>query len=488
MRPAPTPSPVTACRSCRCNIVSAQTLLKLMDSFATKAGTVRADATRNLLLIQGTGAERRTAVDTALSFDVDWMRGQSVGIFPISSGLRRRSSRSWKRSWIPARTVSARTWSSSSRSPASTPSWSSPSKPEMLRTAATWIKRLDHADTARTTVHVYRVKYGEARQIARVLTEMFIGGSGSSNLLDSADNQVAPGSGSSTASSADRLSLSANNPASASGFRQRGGTHGKQHAVGRGHLGSRRTRPPGGSGHARQRTRRTSGNGQPMLQDVRITPDIVNNTLLIYADQANYRIIEATLLQIDQPQLQVAIDATIAEVTLNNTLSLRRPVLPHQPEPRLAAEPGSILNTQATQRSGERRRSQYGRGLRCRVRHQRLHQPRLSGLQFPDRFGDAAELHSRCAACRHQRQGAVEPFAGRDQQPGGDTAGRRRRAGFDRQRHRADDATTPWSTPSTIATPASSCASRRASASTATVRLDVEQEISNVPQTSAATA
>src|SRR6267143_153917 len=33
--------------------VSAQTLLKLMDSFATKAGMVRADTTRNLLLIQG---------------------------------------------------------------------------------------------------------------------------------------------------------------------------------------------------------------------------------------------------------------------------------------------------------------------------------------------------------------------------------------------------------------------------------------------------
>src|SRR6202051_3837907 len=66
--------------------VSAQTLLKLMDSFSTKAGMVRADTARNLLLIQGSGAERRTAVDTALSFDLDWMRGQSIGIFPISSG------------------------------------------------------------------------------------------------------------------------------------------------------------------------------------------------------------------------------------------------------------------------------------------------------------------------------------------------------------------------------------------------------------------
>src|SRR4051794_34714458 len=57
--------------------VSAPTVLKLMDSFATKPGTVRADGTRNLLLIQGTGPERRNAVETAMSFDVDWMRGQS---------------------------------------------------------------------------------------------------------------------------------------------------------------------------------------------------------------------------------------------------------------------------------------------------------------------------------------------------------------------------------------------------------------------------
>src|SRR3984885_10007251 len=63
--------------------VSAATLIKLLDSFATKPGTVRADTTRNLLLIQGSGAERRAAIETVLGFDVDWMRGQSVGIFPI---------------------------------------------------------------------------------------------------------------------------------------------------------------------------------------------------------------------------------------------------------------------------------------------------------------------------------------------------------------------------------------------------------------------
>ncbi len=63
--------------------VSAPTLIKLLDSFATKAGTVRADPARNMLLIQGSGAERRAAIDTILSFDEEWMQGQSVGTFPI---------------------------------------------------------------------------------------------------------------------------------------------------------------------------------------------------------------------------------------------------------------------------------------------------------------------------------------------------------------------------------------------------------------------
>jgi len=66
--------------------VSAATLLKLLDSFATRPGTVRADTTRNLLIVQGGGAERRSAIDTVMSFDVDWMRGQSVGIYPIQNG------------------------------------------------------------------------------------------------------------------------------------------------------------------------------------------------------------------------------------------------------------------------------------------------------------------------------------------------------------------------------------------------------------------
>jgi len=47
---------------------------------------------------------------------------------------------------------------------------------------------------------------------------------------------------------------------------------------------------------------------------------VQGNTLLIYASQENYQIVARTLAQLDRPKLQVAIDATVAEVTLNDDL------------------------------------------------------------------------------------------------------------------------------------------------------------------------
>lgn len=328
--------------------VSAQTLLKLMDSFATKPGMVRADTARNLLLIQGSGAERRTAVDTALSFDLDWMRGQSVGLFPVvnsgpepviaelekivDSGENGLSQNMIK--FQPVGRLNAILVVSK--------------KPALLHIAATWIRRLDRADSSRTSVHVYRVKYGDARQIARVLTDMFGGGSSSGGLLDSADNQIAPGSGSS-ASATDRLSLNSNNGSSSSS-----GGFGSRSASGAGTSGTSGFGAPTAAVPAAtiagslDRSGTGSGSGQPMMQGVRITADNVNNTLLIYADQGNYRIIESTLQQVDQPQLQVAIDATIAEVTLNDELSYGVQAFLTSHNLGLRPDQGSLLNTQST--------------------------------------------------------------------------------------------------------------------------------------------
>ena len=57
-----------------------------------------------------------------------------------------------------------------------------------------------------------------------------------------------------------------------------------------------------------------------MLEGVRITPDTVNNAVLVYSNQEQYRVVERALRDIDRPRLEVAIDATVAEVTLTNDL------------------------------------------------------------------------------------------------------------------------------------------------------------------------
>jgi general secretion pathway protein D len=356
---AATPEPGFGVSVVPLQYVSAQTLLKLMDSFATKPGTVRADSARNLLLIQGTGAERRTAVETALSFDVDWLRGQSVGIYPVvnsgpepviaelekivDSGENGLSQNLIK--FQPVARLNAIMVVSK--------------KPALLQTAATWINRLDRADSSRASVRVYRVKYGEARQIARVLNDMFNGGSSpqGGSLLDSPEGQIAPGSGL-YASASDRLSLNNNNGAPSSspggfagsngfgsGLGSRNATSGNSVFGAAGAAGT-----PAANGAALDNSRSASvggGNAQPLLQGVRITADTVNNTLLIYADQGNYRIIESTLQKLDQPQAQVAIDATIAEVTLNDELAYGVQFFITSHGLGLPPNKGSILNTQS---------------------------------------------------------------------------------------------------------------------------------------------
>ena len=184
-------------------------LVKLLDSFAIRPGLVRADPTRNLLLIQGTGPERRNTIETALSFDADWMRGQSVGIFPVQysspepiiaelekildsgdGGLSQGNIKFQVMARMNGILVVTK-------------------KPGLLRAAETWIKRLDSSDTNRTGVHVYRVNYGEAKQVAKVLNDIFVGG-GSGGSFDT-PSSIAP------RSSSDRLSLGGSQSGGAGG-------------------------------------------------------------------------------------------------------------------------------------------------------------------------------------------------------------------------------------------------------------------------------
>ncbi|QPF94532.1 type II secretion system secretin GspD [Bradyrhizobium commune] len=316
--------------------VSAQTVIKLVDSFAAKQGMIRADTSRNLILIQGTGSERRSAVDLVLSFDADFLKGQSVGIFPVQNSNPGPIIAELEKivdSGEGGMTQGVIKFQSIARMNAVL---AVTRRPELLSRVETWIRRLDTTNTGRSAVHVYRVKFGDAKQIARVLNDVFGGSSSSgssSSPLDSPAGQVAPGSGLSASSSGgsalNRLSASPTGQSSggfgSSGRSAGGGATADASSGNQASYGASATSQGGGSLFDNSASGQSGGRGggpggAGVLDGVRITADSVNNTLLIYASQEQYRIIEQTIKEIDQPQLQVAIDATIAEVTLTDDL------------------------------------------------------------------------------------------------------------------------------------------------------------------------
>ena len=319
---------------------SAQNIFKLLDAFGVKASTMRADNSRNTLIVSGSGTDRATAVDTILSFDADWMRGQSVGIFPVhnsapepviseiekimDSGEGGMGQNVIKMQPI-ARLNSILVVSQ---------------KPEYLKRAQTWIARLDRSDTDGVNLKSYPLRYGNAKVVVSMLDDMLLNQSSTSNTsLDSASSQVAPGAGLSTSSSGNPVAALSALPTAAAG------------------VATPVTGPAGSALGARPAPAATAAPAQgqdnglgglggsssksgaaPILQNVRITADVTNNAVLVYANQDAQRIVEQTIRQIDRPQRQIAIEATIAEVTLNDQLNYGVQYF-------LASRKGSISNT-----------------------------------------------------------------------------------------------------------------------------------------------
>ena len=311
--------------------VSGTTLSKLLEGFATRPGAIRTDPSGKLLIVVGTGSERQSAIDTIRSFDVDWLRGQSVGMYPVQnstpepivgelekimdsgdSGLGHGLVKFQPVSRLNSILVVA-------------------SKPEMLRTAARWIYRLDEPSTSSASVKVYKVRYGDAKQIAQLLQQIFETNGGGVS-AESPTNEIAPGSGIKAMAAANRLTgglaglsggaggASPNSPGGASpnsitpASSAEGGANPRTAAAQFGGV-------PVATLNSELGALGQGGSGGPQLPNVRITADLLNNSVLIYARPDEYKLIERTLVQLDRPKLQVAIDVTIAEVTLNDQLN-----------------------------------------------------------------------------------------------------------------------------------------------------------------------
>jgi general secretion pathway protein D len=289
---------------------SASTVAKTAESFLARPGAIRVVPSRNLLLIQGTTAERQAALDVVATFDVEWLQNQSVGVYPLKStspetmigelervfetsegGLGQGVVRFQPISRMNAVMVVTK-------------------NPKLLNQATQWVQRLDRSDTTGTTLRTFRLKNGNATQVAKILNDIFGQRSGTA---DSATKQIAPGveSAQSRIDSLDRGSSSGNGATTASGSSDNRGAGPITAAFES--FSDRKSGEPDSSGSSSAIPRGT-------FQNLRITADAANNSIVVYSNQEDYRVVERALRDIDRPQLQVAIDATVAEVTLTDAL------------------------------------------------------------------------------------------------------------------------------------------------------------------------
>jgi general secretion pathway protein D len=289
---------------------SASTVAKTAESFLSRPGAIRVVQSRNLLLIQGTTEERQAALDVVATFDVEWLQNQSVGVYPLKStspetmiaelerifetsegGLGQGVIRFQPVSRMNAVMVVTK-------------------NPKLLAQTTQWVNRLDRSDTTGTTLRTFRLKNGNATQVAKILSEIFVGSGGTA---DAATKQIAPGveSGQSRLDSVDRGSSggSATAPGSNSDNRSANPI-----AAAFESFSDRK--------NSETDTSATSGGNVPRgrFQNMRITADAANNSIVVYSNQEDYRVVERAIRDIDRPQLQVSIDATVAEVTLTDGL------------------------------------------------------------------------------------------------------------------------------------------------------------------------
>lgn len=303
--------------------VSAATIAKTAENFLSRPGAVRVDQARNVLLIQGTASERQAAVGVIGELDVEWLRNQSVGLYPLKSTAPETMIRELDKVFDTAEGGQGQGVIKFQPVTRMNAVLVVSKNSKILERATQWVRRLDRSDPTGTTVRVYSLRFGNARNIARILNEMFVGRSSSQAGGDNQTSATAPGQNGTT-SRLDSLgsgtfsSNNNNNTQGTSTTTTGGSTDSSGNA----------NKTQVGFGDRKDDDQDTTGPGQANLgslprgifQNVRITADKSTNAIMVYSNQEDYVVIERALEQLDRPRLQVAVDAMVAEVTLTNAL------------------------------------------------------------------------------------------------------------------------------------------------------------------------
>ena len=278
--------------------VSAAEIEKILSPYIPDGSSMRVDHSRNVLILSGPKYRLDEFLATIRTFDVDWLKGMSFAMIPLQ--------------YADAPTIVAELESligGDGESPLSGIVRLLPI--ERLNAVLVITHRPDHVTQIQQLIEqfdwgmegssgrrlfVYELENGKAENIAAVLQDIF-GQEGA----DRESSTTSSRSG--TAPSVFRRADSVTRPLPRPGAQGVAGNYVQAPA-------------PITEGAAA-----AEGILAETRNDVTIIADADNNAILVLADQQEYRAIEAAIRRLDVAPRQVLIEATIAEVTLSNTLA-----------------------------------------------------------------------------------------------------------------------------------------------------------------------
>lgn len=277
--------------------VSPSEMAKLLTPYAKPTAFINIDTARSMLVLAGTASELSNYAQTIEIFDVDWLKGMSIGVFNLQRvevatlmpelekifGATGESPLAGMFRFVPierTNSVIAIT-----------------SQPEYLKQAEEWLHRLDRAgDESSTQLFVYDVKNIKSADLADYLGQIFLGssGGGSSGRSDTSGS-VAPGLAAATIGNA-------------------GGN------AATGSAGSRRSSRLGGAASTTKSSSSAGSVSSSPDSDIRITSVEESNQLLVMATPAEWDAMQGAIRRLDIAPLQVHIETKILEVTLSGAL------------------------------------------------------------------------------------------------------------------------------------------------------------------------
>jgi general secretion pathway protein D len=299
---------------------AAKDLVKVLEPYVAEGGKITAEPGRNALIVSGDSAVRQTLISLIGAFDIDALAGQSYALFPADKSTPEKIAGELEKVLrtegegplagvvrvVPMQRVNAVLVVST--------------QPRYIDQARRFLgleRRVEDA-TARAW-HVYYVQNGQSTDLEALLQRAFTPGHVSAT--PAPPGTTAPGAEPARISGGFGGRTGVGGASSSSTQGQTGaasGTQGTGAAAGATAAAGRENANPAAEPLSAQAD---TGGGAETENRIRIIANRRNNALLVYATPSEYTVIEGMLRKLDIIPLQVLIEATIAEVTLNDALN-----------------------------------------------------------------------------------------------------------------------------------------------------------------------